>query len=100
MTPGHCFPAGHASSVLWMISFGAFWLPRHPRRAAAVAGALLVFGVGVGWVQQLRGAHFVTHTLWSVWLACAIVGTLHSLQSGAGFARRALALGEPGVSAS
>jgi membrane-associated PAP2 superfamily phosphatase len=24
-------------------------------------------------MQQMRGAHFLTHTLWSAWIACAIV---------------------------
>jgi hypothetical protein len=24
-------------------------------------------------MQQLRGAHFLTHTLWSVWIAAALV---------------------------
>jgi membrane-associated PAP2 superfamily phosphatase len=30
-------------------------------------------GLGLGWVQQLRGAHFLSHTLWSAWIAAAIV---------------------------
>jgi membrane-associated PAP2 superfamily phosphatase len=38
-----------------------------------VALAALLFGGMVGWLQQLRGAHFLTHTLWSIWLACATV---------------------------
>ena len=39
----------------------------------------LLFGLGVGWVQQLRGAHFLTHTLWSGWIACALVLLNYSL---------------------
>ena len=99
MPAGHCFPAGHASSVLWMMAFGAFWLPRQQQCAAAVSGALLLGGVAVGWVQQLRGAHFVTHTLWSVWLACAIVAALHYLQTAAWFKPGALPLDEPAMGA-
>ncbi|UUZ57577.1 hypothetical protein LP419_13670 [Massilia sp. H-1] len=30
----------------------------------------------IGWIQQLRGAHFLTHTLWSMWIACALVITV------------------------
>jgi membrane-associated PAP2 superfamily phosphatase len=30
----------------------------------------------VGYLQQLRGAHFMTHTLWSIWIACTIVVAL------------------------
>lgn len=70
---GHCLPAGHASSSLWLVSLGVFWWPHRPRRALAVAGAMLCVGLAMGWVQQLRGAHFLTHTLWSAWIACALV---------------------------
>jgi membrane-associated PAP2 superfamily phosphatase len=74
---GHCMPAGHASGALWLVSLAIFWLPGSPRKAAAVALATLGFGFALGWVQQLRGAHFLTHTLWSMWIACAIVWALH-----------------------
>ncbi|MBD8530890.1 MULTISPECIES: phosphatase PAP2 family protein [unclassified Massilia] len=70
---GHCLPAGHASSALWLLSLCVLWLPARPRRACRVALAALLFGGLVGWMQQLRGAHFLTHTLWSIWLACAVV---------------------------
>ncbi|QOL50569.1 phosphatase PAP2 family protein [Massilia litorea] len=71
--PGHCLPAGHASSALWLVSLCVYWLPRRPQGARLVALAAMLFGGLVGWMQQLRGAHFLTHTLWSIWLACAVV---------------------------
>ena len=70
---GHCLPAGHASSALWLLSLAVYWLPARPRIARAAAVLALAFGAAVGYLQQLRGAHFMTHTLWSVWIACAIV---------------------------
>jgi membrane-associated PAP2 superfamily phosphatase len=70
---GHCLPGGHASTALWLLSLGVFWLPHAPRKALAVAIAAASFGFAVGWGQQLRGAHFLTHTLWSVWIATALV---------------------------
>jgi membrane-associated PAP2 superfamily phosphatase len=70
---GHCLPGGHASSALWLIALAAFWLPQQPRKALGVGVAMLLFGLGVGWVQQMRGAHFLTHTLWSGWVSCAVV---------------------------
>lgn len=72
VTPGHCMPAGHASSALWLISLSIFFVPHHLTRAAVVLAALLCGGVGVGWMQQLRGAHFLTHTLWSAWVALVL----------------------------
>ena len=29
--------------------------------------AALILGFGFGWVQMMRGAHFLSHTLWSAW---------------------------------
>lgn len=74
--PGHCMPAGHASSALWLVSISVFWLPRRPARATLAASAALAAGFAVGWLQQLRGAHFLTHTLWSVWIAVAVVSAI------------------------
>ena len=70
---GHCLPAGHASSALWLVSLAVLWLPGAPRKAMLAALLSLAAGFAVGWMQQLRGAHFLTHTLWSMWIACAIV---------------------------
>ncbi|WP_342120672.1 phosphatase PAP2 family protein [Pseudoduganella sp. OTU4001] len=70
--PGHCLPGGHASSALWLVALAAFWWPHQPRKALVIGASMLLFGLGVGWVQQMRGAHFLTHTLWSAWIACAI----------------------------
>lgn len=77
MADGHCFPAGHASTGLWLAAFAVFWLPHQPKRAWLIAGLGLLVGFVLGWVQQMRGAHFLTHTLMSVWLACCILFILH-----------------------
>ena len=71
--PGGCFPAGHASSALWLAGLCVWWLPQRPRLAAAVFAVGLAAGGALGWVQQLRGAHFLSHTLWSMWIAAALV---------------------------
>ncbi len=71
--PGHCLPAGHASSALWLVSLVVLWLPGPGRKAWRVLAACLAPGLGLGWMQQMRGAHFLSHTLWSMWIACAIV---------------------------
>ena len=73
---GHCFPGGHASSGLWLASLAVFWLPQRPRMAALVFAIGLVPGLMLGWTQQMRGAHFLTHTLWSAWIASLIIVVL------------------------
>jgi len=74
--PGQCLPAGHASSALWLVALAVCWLPARPSRARAVALLAIGAGATVGYLQQLRGAHFMTHTLWSIWIACTIVVAL------------------------
>lgn len=81
--PGHCFPAGHASVGFAFVG-GWFALRRHaPRAAAAWLAAALLTGLVLGISQQLRGAHFFSHTLWSAWV-CWLAGWACDL------ARRAL----------
>lgn len=66
--PGHCFPAGHAASGFAFV--GGFFALRQGAPAVAriwLAGALAAgFVLGAG--QQLRGAHFMSHTLWTGWI--------------------------------
>ncbi|MBV0881819.1 phosphatase PAP2 family protein [Noviherbaspirillum sp. L7-7A] len=73
VSAGRCFPAGHASSALWLASVCAFWLPARPLRALGVFLLGLLPGLALGWVQQMRGAHFLTHTLWSLWIAALVI---------------------------
>lgn len=80
-SPGHCMPAGHASSALWLVSIAAFWWPHNRWKGIGVAIAMLCIGIMVGWMQQLRGAHFLTHTLWSAWVACAMVLVIYSMNT-------------------
>ena len=73
LQPGHCFPAGHATVGLWLAALCVFWLPHKPKAAFAVFIAGLSVGFALGWVQQMRGAHFLFHTLWSTWIAAFVV---------------------------
>lgn len=70
---GACFPAGHASTGLWLASLCVFWLPTNPTKAKYVFAMGLFTGFILGWVQQMRGAHFLFHTLWSMWIASFII---------------------------
>lgn len=63
---GGCFPAGHASAAYcWL---GLYYVAREyqPRwRYRVLVGVLLMGGV-FGGAQQLRGAHFLSHDLWTL----------------------------------
>lgn len=76
---GACFPAGHASAgYAWVAVYfaAAVACPRLKWRLLAMAlGLGLVFGV----CQQLRGAHFLSHDLWSLtlcWCTAAVIARL------------------------
>lgn len=84
MSAGHCFPAGHASSALWLASIATFWLPERPGKAFAGLAVCLSPGLALGLAQQARGAHFLTHTLWSAWIAVLVVVVLARLIDPAG----------------
>jgi len=72
-----CFPAGHASAGYGWVALYFFALRVRPQwrwPALAVAlGAGLVFGIS----QQLRGAHFLSHDLWSLAISWAVAVLLY-----------------------
>jgi membrane-associated PAP2 superfamily phosphatase len=77
---GHCFPAGHASSGFAFVSgyFAFHQVDRAVARAwlAAALAAGLLFGVS----QQLRGAHFMSHTLWTAWICWVVAWRVQGLR--------------------
>lgn len=77
--PGRCFPAGHAVAGFGFI--GGYFALRvdSPRAARAWLWASLAAGFLLGGAQQLRGAHFMSHTLWTGWLSWASAAALASL---------------------
>ena len=66
--PGGCFPAGHASAAF--ACFGGYFVfrERWPRVARNWLAAVMFFGLALGLAQQMRGAHFTSHTLWTGWV--------------------------------
>ncbi|WP_062474439.1 phosphatase PAP2 family protein [Variovorax boronicumulans] len=76
--PGGCFPAGHASAAFAYLG-GYFVLRRvAPRGAVVWLCVALVAGLVLGVAQQMRGAHYMSHTLWTAWV-CWTVGFLIEL---------------------
>ncbi len=65
---GHCFPGGHASAGFAFLSLYFAWRDDAPRLARISLVAALLGGLALGAVQQLRGAHFLSHNLWTAWL--------------------------------
>ncbi len=77
--PGRCFPAGHASAGFAYLA-GYFVLRQiEPRLAWWWLAGSLAAGLLLGGVQQLRGAHYMSHTLWTGWLCWTVGGLVDSV---------------------
>ncbi len=78
---GGCFPAGHASAGFAFV--GGFFAFRHtlPKVARRWLVGALAAGLLMGMAQQVRGAHYMSHTLWTAWLCWATAALVDSLVS-------------------
>jgi membrane-associated PAP2 superfamily phosphatase len=63
---GACFPAAHASAGYCWMALYFFFMAMRPRLRWFGLGVGLALGLLLGMTQQLRGAHFLSHDLWSV----------------------------------
>jgi membrane-associated PAP2 superfamily phosphatase len=76
---GKCFPSGHASAIFGLLSIYFFLRAvKHPMSFFVLTFMLLI-GFTFGVAQVLRGAHYVSHVLWTAWIAwvwslCAVRG--------------------------
>jgi len=78
---GGCFPGGHASAGFAFL--GGFFAFRHFLPATArrwLAGALAA-GLVLGLAQQVRGAHYMSHTFWTAWLCWTVTAAIDAAVS-------------------
>lgn len=64
---GHCFPGGHASTGFALMVGYFVYRFKNYRRALFFLVASIILGMGMGWAQVMRGAHFFSHNLWTGW---------------------------------
>ena len=74
---GHCFPAGHASTGFSFMSGFFSFREVDPVLARRWLGLALVAGLLFAGAQQLRGAHFMSHGLWTAWICWVAAWTVH-----------------------
>lgn len=79
--PGHCFPSGHAVAAFAFLPLYFDWRVQRPRLAQLCLGLVCITGALYGWAQMARGAHFVSHTLWSAWLCWVVCAAAATWQS-------------------
>ncbi len=75
---GGCFPAGHASAGFAFIGGWFVFRQVAPLQARRWLLAALAAGLLLGLAQQWRGAHFMSHTLWTGWLCWCLAWALDS----------------------
>jgi len=71
----HCFPSGHASSAFTWFSLYFYTAIFYPKYRLKIFAVVLVLGYVLGLGQQFRGAHFISHDVWSM-LVCMFVNVI------------------------
>lgn len=78
---GHCFPAGHASAGFAFLGGWFAWRQVAPVRAWRWLAGALLSGLVLGLAQQWRGAHFMSHTLWTAWVCWNVAWAADALRT-------------------
>ena len=73
-----CFPAAHASSGYALLAL--YFVARERSRRAARLGLAAGLGLGLvfGIAQQARGAHFISHDVWSAMIVWTVALSLYT----------------------
>lgn len=74
--PGRCFPAGHVSNAFALVGGTLALRPVSGRVARGWLLAVCLVGALLGLTQLLRGAHFLSHSLWTAWICWTLSITL------------------------
>jgi membrane-associated PAP2 superfamily phosphatase len=77
---GRCLPAAH--SLTGFALFGLYLALRdgNPRAARYALAAGWIIGLAAGAIQIARGAHFLSHVLWTAWVAWGVTLALAALE--------------------
>jgi membrane-associated PAP2 superfamily phosphatase len=89
-----CFPAAHASSGYALVALYFVWRERDERLARLGLALGIVVGCLFGVAQQARGAHFLSHDLWSAFIVWIIAASLYAFGFKARLAAPALSCDE------
>ena len=75
---GRCFPAGFVSTGGWLLAFALLRYPQDPRFSRRAGSAAVALCLCLGMVQQMRGAYFFSHVLWTLWLSWTVILAIHA----------------------
>ncbi len=66
---GRCFPGGHSSGAFSLLFLYFLFRDKNRRWAVAGLGFALLLGSLYSYGQWVRGAHFISHDIWSAFIA-------------------------------
>lgn len=78
---GKCFPGGHASAGFALIALYFAYRKSYPKAARFLLVFGLIFGAAMSIVQMVRGAHFLSHNLWTLWWTWAVDIVIYTVQA-------------------
>jgi len=67
-SPGRCLPGGHASGGFALMAFYFAFKDSYIKFARIFLAIGLMLGLVMGYAQMMRGAHFMSHNLWTAWV--------------------------------
>lgn len=76
---GHCFPGGHSSGGFAFVSLYYFFMLTNPKYKFYGLGAGLIIGSVFGLTQEMRGAHFLSHDVFSLFFCWVVASALFLL---------------------
>lgn len=76
---GACFPGAHSSSAFALFGLAFLARRRSARLAYGLTVAIIFWGSLFSLAQQARGAHFLSHDLWSMALAWGVCAVLYQI---------------------
>jgi membrane-associated PAP2 superfamily phosphatase len=79
LTLGKCFPGGHASAGFSLLALFFAYRLQAPQRAKFYLFTALILGSAMGWAQMMRGAHFLSHNLWTLWVTWLVNVSLYAI---------------------
>ena len=79
---GKCFPGGHAAAGFALLAL--YFAARMNGWRHAWCYALIGIGLGMlmGYAQMMRGAHFMSHNLWTLWWTWLVQLVVFAIWSG------------------
>ncbi len=79
LTTGRCFPGGHSSGGFSLLLFYFLFRDYNKRYAYIGLALAILIGLVFSFGQWSRGAHFVTHDLWSAMICWFVALSLYKI---------------------